>query len=172
MRTLQLFIAIVLLLGAHGSSKASEAHPATQTTQASAGLLTADEVAIRQAIEGYANGFIQKDMQLLLGLWDTVNPNEVTYVAVELPQPIVGVTHLQPYYQSFLNSPLIVQSGDISNLRIVQTGDTAYAFCTYTWVYEVSGSTLVQPTRATFVLVKRNGHWLYQHFHESILFES
>ncbi|MFY0573826.1 YybH family protein [Cystobacter fuscus] len=172
MRTLQLSIVLGLLTGALGCGNASAPYRATNTTQSIEGLATADELAIRQAIEDYANGFIQEDMQMLLDLWDTVNSSSVTYVAAELDQPIVGVTNLAPYYQSFLDT-LIIKSGNISNLQIFQTGDTAYAFCNYTWVYEnrPASAELVQPTRATFVLVKRNGHWLYQHFHESISFE-
>jgi hypothetical protein len=172
MRSIQCWTVLMLVAGLHGSSGASEFDRGTETTEASEGLLTADEVAIRQAIEGYANGFIRKDMQLLLGLWDSRNASNVSYIAVELPQPIIGIDNLRPYYASFLNTPLIVQSGDISNLRIVQMGGLAYAFCTYTWVYVVSGATLVQSTRASFVLSKRDGRWFYQHFHESILVNS
>ncbi|ATB41949.1 hypothetical protein CYFUS_007425 [Cystobacter fuscus] len=169
MRAIQFIIVLMVVTAFQGSSEAAEPCCKGAVTSMNVDTLGVEEQAILRAIEDYAKGFIQKDMGLLLGLWDTRSP--VSYVAVELDQPILGISNLQGYYQGFLNSPFTVHGGNVTDLRVFLNGDTAYAFCHYNWVYMTGpgGSTLEQPTRATFVLVKRDGRWLYQHFHESIL---
>ncbi|MCY1078939.1 YybH family protein [Archangium lansingense] len=172
MRTIQFLAVLVAVIGIQGSSEAAEPCCDTETTRAAAELRRSDERAILRAVEGYAKGFIEEDMGMLLGLWDTRGSEEVTYVANEFDQPLVGLDELRPYYQSFLDT-LIILSGDVSNVRISRRGDTAYVFCNYSWVYKTrtGGEVLVQPSRATFVLRKHGGRWLYQHFHESITFD-
>ncbi|MFY0568449.1 YybH family protein [Archangium lansingense] len=148
----------------------------TQTSPSTQSLLTTtDEQAIRQAVEDYANGFIVEDLQMLLDLWDTTDPDDLSYIATEIDVPMDDLTTLSTYYQSMLSSISII-SGNVTNLRIFPKGtDAAYVYCNYTWVYSYkpvnsTSPVLTQPTRATFLLKKRNGQWLYQHFHESIRF--
>ena len=135
-------------------------------------LSHAEEHAILHAIQNYATGFIRADMGMLLGLWDAGPGSALSYVETESDQPLYDLNSLRAYYQGLLNN-LIVQSGDVSEVRIFRTGpDQAYAFCIYNWVVKpkAGGPSMTQPTRATFLLHKRNGRWLYQHFHESIRF--
>ena len=168
MRTLPLFAVLLIVMGIQGSSQAAE--PCCDTAAlATAEMRDPEERAIIRALEGYATGFIKEDMQFLLNLWNTRGSEEVTYVANELDLPLVGIDELRPYYQSFLDT-VIILSGDVSNVRISRKGDTAYAFCHYTWVWraKIGGPVMVQHSRATFVLRKHGGRWLYQHFHESV----
>ncbi|EPX59521.1 hypothetical protein D187_003011 [Cystobacter fuscus DSM 2262] len=169
MRAIQFIIVLVVVIALQGSSKAEEPCCKGVVTPMNVGTLGVEEQAILRAIEDYAKGFIQKDMGLLLSLWEA--RSQVSYVAVELDQPLLGMAELQGYYQGFLNSPFSVYSGNVTDLRVFLNGDMAYAFCHYNWVYMTGpgGSVLEQPTRATFVLAKRDGRWRYLHFHESIL---
>ncbi|ATB41950.1 hypothetical protein CYFUS_007426 [Cystobacter fuscus] len=171
MRTIPFVSVLVLVMGFQGSSKASDSCCDTSSPAVTAEMGGVEERAILRAVEGYAEGFIREDMRLLLNLWDHRAPEGVSYVAAELDQPLSGAEELRAYYQSFLNT-LIVYSGEVTNLRIFLKGDMAYVFCQFNWVYRVraGGQVLEQPTRATFVLRKRGGRWLYHHFHESISF--
>ena len=173
MRAIHVFIVLILITGLHGSSKAAEPCCGTEMTRADEAATGYDDRAIIRAIEGYAKGFIQRDVGLLMSLWDARNADEVSYVAVELDQPLIGLQNMRPYYLSFLNSPFTVYSGDVTDVRIFQKGDKAYVFCHFNWVYLTGpgGQVLEKPTRATFVLRRSEGRWLYEHFHESILFE-
>lgn len=130
-----------------------------------------EEQAISQAIQDYAQGFIQEDLGLLLGLWDG-SSNDLAYVPVESDEPLLSLASLNAYYQGQM-AAITIRSGDVSNLRIFPQGpDAASVYCTYHWTYtlKTGGPVLEQPTRASFLLRKRNGRWLYQHFHESVRF--
>jgi len=165
MRAIHFIIVLMVVTALQGSSEAAEKRAVTPPESVALGT---EEQAIRRTIEDYAKGFIQKDLRLLLSLWDTRGP--VSYVAVELDQPVLGIANLQSYYQGFMDSPYSIRSGDVTDLQVFVNGDTAYAFCHFNWVYVIgAGAVLKQSVRSTFVLVKRNGRWLYQHFNESIL---
>lgn len=171
MRTIPFVSILVLVMGFQGSSKASDSCCDTSSPALTAEMSRSEERAILRAVQGYAEGFIREDMRLLLNLWDDRSPEGVSYVAAELDEPLTTRQELHAYYQSFLDT-LIVYSGEVTSPRIFLKGDMAYVFCQFNWVYRVraGGAELAQPTRATFVLRKRGGRWLYQHFHESISF--
>ncbi len=169
MRAMKYLIALVVVMGVHGSSGASDDCCQEPMPSIAADLSPNDEEAIIRAIEGYTEGFIAGDVRKLLNLWDTHDREQVTYVPVEKDTPIVGVQSLRPYYEELIKAH-IVYSGEITNVQIHREGGMAYAFCNYTWVTRstAGGPVMVTPTRATFVLRKRDGQWLYRHFHESV----
>ena len=167
------FCALLATSASAGSASAPVAAQRSSPTHLAGTQSPGDDQAILQAIQDYANGFIQEDVGMLLDLWDTgTTPVELSYLATESDQPMVDIDTLQAYYQGLMDS-LIVQSGEVSDLRIFHRGaDSAYAVCIYHWVVvpRAGGPAMQQPTRATFLLHKRNGRWFYQHFHESITF--
>lgn len=173
MNTIRFCVALVLVLGFSGRGEASE--PCCEMGMAPAGqplgVSRPDEQAIVRAIEGYAEGFIHKDLRKLLGLWDDKNAAEVSYGPVEM-DPIVGLSNLRSYYLGFFGT-LNVVSGDVTDVQIFPLGgDLVYVFCHFDWVYAIGGGqNLEQQTRATFVLRKRASRWYYEHFHESVTFQ-
>lgn len=131
-------------------------------------LSTADELAISQAFEDYGNGFIEEDAQMLLDLWDTTD--DLSYLPVESDTLMEDLSTLSTYYQALI-AGITIHSAAVTGLRIFPRGtDEAYVYGVYNWVYSYkpSGPVMSQPTRATFVMKKRNGQWRYVHFHESI----
>lgn len=171
MHTIRFCVALLVAMGFSGVGLAAEPCCEMEMVMGRpAPLSQSDEQAVVRALQGYAEGFIREDVRLLLGLWDERNSEDVSYVPVEMDDPIIGLRNLRPYYQALFGL-LDVRSGTVSDVQIFPlTGDLVYAFCHYNWVFvsDAGGPPLQEQTRATFVLRKRGGKWLYEHFHESI----
>jgi ketosteroid isomerase-like protein len=171
MRTIPFSIVLILVLGFHGVARASEPHGETEMTRGGADMARADEAAILQAVEGFAVGFINRDLEMVMDLWDASAADEVSFLQVENELPVIGLENFRAYYTGHLQN-IITLGGEVSDVQIRRMGDIAYVVCRYTWVskYVSTGQVSVDSTRATIILRKQGRRWLYQHFHESITF--
>lgn len=167
-------VLVCMMMGFTSTSAAAQTCCDVGSDQAyDAQLSQAERRAITQALEGYATGFINEDIQFLLNLWDDRNATRVSYLPVEQDLPIVGRANLRPYYLNTF-AQLDVLSGEVTDVRIFPLrSDLVYASCIYNWVYrsDAGGPSFAQQARGTFVLQKRGNRWLYEHFHESITFQ-
>ncbi|MCY1074602.1 YybH family protein [Archangium lansingense] len=172
MRTMQFVIALVLVLGFHGISQASEPCCEQDRTHSGTHQGRRDEAAILQAVQDFAEGSIRRDMRMLMGLWDARAADEVSFIQVENELPVRGLENFRAYYEGFL-AHLIILSGEVSDVQIQRFGDMAYVLCRYHWVVKsvAGGPEMYQPTRATLVLRKQGQHWRYLHLHESITYQ-
>lgn len=157
MRVVNCFTALMLVFGYSALCEASENWKSGR-----------EEAAVVEAVQGYVDGFLNNDVEGLMALWDTREPESAIYVAVEVPTPFFGVASLRPYYEQLVANYQVL-SGDISNLQIRREGDQAYVFCFIDWTYRVRATGQLQSfrDRATFVMQKRGQHWFYRHLHES-----
>jgi ketosteroid isomerase-like protein len=172
MRTMQIVIALVVVLGFQGIGQASAPYSQMETTRGSAEQARADEVAILHAVQGFAEGSIRADPDMLMGLWDASAADEASFIQVENELPVIGFEGIRAYYEGFMQH-LVVLSGDVSDVQIQRMGNVAYVVCRYNWVVRTvhGGQVFSQPTRATLILRKQGQRWLYLHMHESITYQ-
>ncbi len=171
MRTMQFVIALVVALGFHGVSGASEPTHGLDKTRGNEHGTRDDEAAILRAVEQFAQRSIRGDVEGLMALWDTRAAKEVSFTQVENELPVVGLHNFRAYYASHLQH-IITLDGDVSDVHIQRMGNLAIVSCRFTWVsqYVATGHVSVDSTRATVVLRKHGQRWLYVHMHESITY--
>ncbi len=171
MRTIPIIIAFILMPGLHGVSHAAEPSSQTQSAFSSSDRGRSDEEAIIQAVEGFAVGYIQRDLEMLMGLWDAKAADEVSFIQVENELPVIGLQNFRANYIFHLQQ-IITLGGDVSDVHIQRMGNLAIVSCRFTWVsqYVATGHVSVDSTRATVVLRKHGQRWLYVHMHESITY--
>ncbi|MGZ3459218.1 MAG: YybH family protein [Archangium sp.] len=169
MRTMFFVIAFSLVMGIPGTSRATEAQMRPSSEEMGR---ADDEAAILQAMQGFAEGSIRADPQMMMDLWDARVADQAYFIPVEIERPLIGFEAIRAYYEGFMRD-LIVLSGDLSEVQIHIMGDMAYASCQYNWVTRsvAGGPAWAQPTRATIILRKHGQRWLYLHFHESITYQ-
>lgn len=134
-----------------------------------------EEDQIGAVLKGYAEGFAgpQVRVDALVQLWDPTNSEDLSYLPAESNEPLLGMKALQEYYQ-LLADNYIITHGEVRNVRVrLLSGDLAYALCELVWKYEPKASPSIKlgfTSRASIVLRKRGGRWLYLQMHESVTF--
>jgi ketosteroid isomerase-like protein len=169
--TMKFFISLVVVLGLHGVGQAAEPCCDADMARFSSEMARADEAAILQAVEGFAEGFIRGDLVMLTNLWDASAADQVSFIPVERELPLYGIDSVRAYYAGHLVN-FVTLSGDVTDVQIQRLGSLAFVSCRYNWVTRspYGGPATLQPTRATLVLRKQGRRWLYLHMHESITF--
>lgn len=131
--------------------------------------MSGNSEAIRALLGRYAEGWRKADPEILAGTWGPDDDDSI-YMASEAPGPIFGFSEIKKYYQQ-ATSTYPITSMEISNVRIVEYGSLAYAYCDISIGFKVGESEYLVHPRATFVLRQRAGQWYCAHYHESIKYE-
>ncbi len=124
---------------------------------------------IRELLDRFALGWRKADTALLKSTWDPDYPDS-TYMASEVQAPIFGFAAISKYYDS-ATSMYPITSMEISNVRVLEYGTLAYAYCDISIGFKVGQSEYLVHPRATFLLRQRDGRWYTLHYHESIKYE-
>ncbi|MCY1074601.1 YybH family protein [Archangium lansingense] len=171
MRIIPIATVLILVLGIPGVARASEAYTELELARYGLDKGRSDEAAILQAVQGFAVGFIQGDLDMIMGLWDASAAKEVSFIQVENEHPVVGLSKFRAYYAGHLRQ-ITTLDGDVSDVHIQRMGNIAIVSCRYTWVskYVENGHVAVNSTRATITLRKHGQRWLYIHMHESMIY--
>ncbi len=171
MGTIPSVVALVFMLGLHGTSHAAESLGDPAPALHGAHRPPSDEAAILQAVQGFAVGFIQRDLDLIMQLWDASTAHEASFIQVENGVPVIGLHNFRAYYANHLQQ-IITLDGNVSEVHIQRMGNLAIVSCRYIWVskYVSTGYVSIDTTRASIVLRKQGHRWLYLHFHESITY--
>jgi ketosteroid isomerase-like protein len=126
----------------------------------------AHEDGIRATLLNYMNGWLARDIDALMRLFDQEDP-DVTYVPAELEAPVFGHAALRAYAEQVSkNFPII--SGTFGDLAVRPFGDRAYAVGHIDWRFKAGDVEFTTRIRTTAVLRQRGGTWYLVHMHESI----
>lgn len=123
----------------------------------------------RALLDRFALGWRKADAALLKTTWDP-DYLDSTYMASEAPVPVFGFAAISKYYDN-ATSMYPITSMEISNVRVVEYGILAYAYCAISIGFKVGQSEYLVHPRATFLLRQRDGRWYTLHYHESIKYE-
>ena len=127
------------------------------------------QAALREVLERFTVGWRKADAGILKSTWDQ-DYAESTYQPSEGGSLITGFPAISQYYDA-ATSTYPITSMEISNVRVLEYGAIAYAYCDIAIGFKVGSSEYLVHPRATFVLRGREGKWYCIHYHESIKYE-
>jgi ketosteroid isomerase-like protein len=133
---------------------------------------TTDVDQVRRAIGHFGRAFAAPavDVDELRRLWDKEYPDPV-YQPEELPEPLRSWAEIDDYFGKLPERIDGVSHVRPLDFRVDAVGDLAYAYARASARLGVRHreETLDGEVRQTFVLRRRDGHWLLIHYHESRL---
>ena len=124
---------------------------------------------ISAVLDRFALGWRKADPEILKSTWDSECPDCI-YIPSEAEAPVVGFDAIARYY-SAATSMYPITRMEISNVKVLEYGDLAYAFCDISIGFKVQQSEYLVHPRATFLLRHRNNEWHTIQYHESIQYE-
>lgn len=128
------------------------------------------QAAIADLIETYRQGFLQLDPRRLESIWDREHI-PLIYVAMERPEPILGWSAIENYFQALPQHLEQMVEKKIDPIRVDAFGDAAFAFFEFHSVVRLKGGEgLYRPSGRVTMSFKRTGtEWRAIHYHESAL---
>lgn len=127
------------------------------------------EDGIKATLLGYMKGWLDRDIDALMRLWDQ-EEKDVTFVPAELVAPVFGHSALRAYSEQVsANFPIV--SGAFGDLAVRPLGDMAYTVSHFDWTFKAGDVQFTTRIRTTALLRQRGGAWYFVHVHESITWQ-